>query len=93
MTKRLWLEPAGSVLTILGGTGVVSKILGVDRSQVWRWTQPKAEKGTGGLVPSEHQEPLLDWAEANNKPLTADMIIRSPGSRWWARSKAESARV
>lgn len=76
MANRNWLEPARSVISALGGTGAVSRITGVDRTQVWRWTQPREKGGTDGLIPPEHQGALLSFAEANGKAVTAEMIIR-----------------
>lgn len=76
MANRNWLDPAGSVIVALGGTGVVSRVTGVDRTQVWRWTQPREKGGTDGLIPPEHQSELLSYAEENDKPVTAEMIIR-----------------
>ena len=64
------------MIVALGGTGVVSRITAVDRTQVWRWTQPREKGGTDGLIPPEHQAALLCFAEENGKPVTAEMIIR-----------------
>jgi hypothetical protein len=80
MANRNWLDPAGSVIAALGGTGVVSRITGVDRTQVWRWTQPREKGGTDGLIPPDHQSALLTYAEENDKPVTAEMIIRGASS-------------
>lgn len=75
MARKFSLEPAASVIRVLGGAAVVGGIVGIGRTQVWKWTQPKSRGGTGGLVPSEHQSPLLRWAIENNKPLTPAMFF------------------
>lgn len=45
-----------------------------DRSEirVRRWTYPKDRGGTGGLIPSDCQEPLLLAAIRRGIPLTPD---------------------
>ena len=57
MTQRFHLDPAAAAIAILGGTGIVSKITGIDRSQVWRWMQPRNKGGTGGLIPAGLKSP------------------------------------
>jgi hypothetical protein len=86
MAKLTRLEPAATILSIIG-IGVASRITRVHRTNVWRWTQPKWNKGTGGLIPQDHHGPLLDYAEANDLPITPDMFIRR-GSK--LRSQRES---
>lgn len=80
--RASWLDPAGAVIDKCGGVGAVAKALGLSRSTVWRWTQPCADADqqgqTGGLVPSQHQRPLLDWAAANGIRLTPSMLIPRP---------------
>lgn len=74
MTRKFSLEPAATVIRVIGGVAVAADITGTDRTTVWRWTQPKP-KGTGGLVPAEHQGPLLRWAIEHGKPLTPAMFF------------------
>ena len=70
-----YLEPARTVISILGDgnitTGIAnaSKATGRHRSRVNRWLLAKERSGTGGRVPTGEQQPLLDWAKANGKPL------------------------
>lgn len=61
---------AEKIIAKLGGAPIVAKIIDIDVSQVYRWTYPKQRGGTGGLVPSWHQQPLLDWAKNNNIDLS-----------------------
>jgi hypothetical protein len=64
------MEPARTVVEILGGTERVSELLGISATQVWRWQAPKGQSaGTGGVVPSKWHKPLMDWAREHNKPL------------------------
>lgn len=78
MARNKQLEPAATVLRIIGGAAVAATVTGLGRIQCWRWTQPKSKGGTDGLIPSEHQETLLSWAERNGKSLTADDLVRKP---------------
>lgn len=76
MAKRYWLEPAGAVITALGGCAKTAEILGMNRITVWRWTQPKRRGGTDGLIPRhEIQERILDWSRQNGDPVTAEMFF------------------
>ena len=74
MAKLPRLDPAASVIKILG-MGNVSKITGVDRTQCWRWTQPKSKRGTGGLIPQDHHPVILAFAEQKGLPVTAETLI------------------
>jgi hypothetical protein len=70
--KTAPLNPAAHVIAISGGVDAVAAICGVNRIQVHRWTYTKAKGGTGGLVPSQHQVTLLEWARENDVALTPD---------------------
>lgn len=66
---REYLEPAATVVRILGGIGNTSKAAGVHRTRVNRWLLPKENGGTDGLVPVKHHQPLLNWAKENGRDL------------------------
>jgi hypothetical protein len=61
---------AGRIIEIVGGPEKVSEIAGVHISQVYRWTWPKSRGGTDGRVPTQHQQPILNYAIENKLPLT-----------------------
>jgi hypothetical protein len=69
------MNPASRVISICGsgdfsrGVAIISDITGADRSRVHRWTYPKERGGTGGVIPSQHQQRILDWARENDVPL------------------------
>ncbi|MBP30457.1 hypothetical protein [Methylobacterium sp.] len=65
------LQPAYGIIKDLGGSTEVAAALGIDRSAVWRWTQPKAKGGTNGTVPHWYVARLLEFARDKDKPLTA----------------------
>lgn len=81
MKKKREMEPAATVIRMLGGAAAVAEFIGVSRFTVWRWTRPRSRKtshGTNGRVPSEYQLKLLEWAEAQGIPLTAELMVRGP---------------
>lgn len=53
------MEPAKTIITALGGARAVSELLGIHRSAVWKWSQPKEKGGTGGVIPIHHIPLLL----------------------------------
>lgn len=55
------LEPAYTVIEKLGGKGAVSDALGLDKSTLSRWCQPRPG-GTGGLIPQRYWPQLIDMA-------------------------------
>ena len=72
------LNPASHIIALLGGPQATAKLAGVHISRVFRWTYPKARGGTGGLVPAQHQQHLLDSARARGIALEpADFFLRS----------------
>lgn len=52
-----------NIISKFGGHDVVSHIVGIDRSNVHRWTYPKDKGGTGGIIPARHQPVLLAKAQ------------------------------
>lgn len=56
----------------------VCRALNVDRTTVWRWAQPVAKGGTGGLVPSRYHAPLLQLAAEHGIALSpAELVLGS----------------
>lgn len=85
------MNPAQHVIAKLGGFAAVAKITGVHVSRVHRWTYTRESGGTGGVIPSRHQQPMLDFAResgVNLKP--ADFFEPTPAEAK-AKNKAEAA--
>lgn len=57
------LEPAYSVIEKLGGKSAVAEALGLDKSTLTRWCQPKP-MGTGGLIPQRYWPQLIEMARS-----------------------------
>jgi hypothetical protein len=55
------LQPAYGVVERLGGKAEVAEALGLDKSTLSRWCQPKPA-GTGGQIPRKHWDDLLKMA-------------------------------
>jgi hypothetical protein len=66
------LDPARYVIKRLGGVRAVAEIAGVDESTVRRWMMPREKKGSGGFIPVERAQVLLQWARENKIKLKAD---------------------
>lgn len=56
-------EPAYSVIEKLGGKSAVAEVLGLDKSTLTRWCQPKP-LGTGGLIPQRYWPQLIEMARS-----------------------------
>lgn len=69
------------VIEKCGGHQKVAAALGVDVSRVHRWTYPRERGGTGGVVPSRHQQRLLDWAKGQGIELSpGDFFALEPAA-------------
>lgn len=63
------MNPAQTVITICGGFRAVAEMVGRDETRVYRWTYPKERGGTGGLIPADCQQVLLNAAKKRGIPL------------------------
>lgn len=67
------LEPAYTVIEKLGGKSTVSEQLGLDKSTLSRWCQPKPD-GTGGVIPQRHWAGLMEMARAKRVRITLEEL-------------------
>ena len=65
-------KQAASVIKKCGGFSFVAKLLGVDRSRVYRWTYPKDIGGSGGIIPAKYHNELLRKARESGIDLTPE---------------------
>lgn len=72
------MEPAASIIKLLGGDTAVAEITGVHRTRVANWKRAKDVGGTGGVIPFKHVPMLLNAAREQGKALTADDFL--PGA-------------
>lgn len=74
------MTPADVVIDVFGGVRATARVAGVNASTVCRWSKPRRLGGTGGMVPSEYMQTLLEAAANAGKMLTAEHLIRGkPG--------------
>lgn len=74
------LEPAHTVITICGGYAETARMSGRSEVRVRRWEYSKEKGGTGGLIPSDCQQTLLDAARAEGKCLRPEHFFAAPPS-------------
>lgn len=72
------MTPAERVIEKCGGEAAVAKMAGVDVSRVHRWRYPRSRGGTDGIIPSKHQQPLLEKARAQGIDLTPADFFDAP---------------
>jgi hypothetical protein len=63
------LDPAYSVITLLGGKTFVARELGLSPSTITRWCSPHPD-GTGGTIPQRYWQRLLVLARQEGANLT-----------------------
>jgi len=73
--KKSALEPAKSIIELLGGEAVVSEITGTAFTAPYRWQASVEKGGTGGLIPQKHIPALLAYAKAKNLGLDANSFL------------------
>ncbi|CAN2532568.1 hypothetical+protein [Methylocapsa aurea] len=61
------LEPAASIIHVLGGDTEVSRLVGVHRTRVSNWKRAKEHGGTGGFIPQRHHQTILASARECGK--------------------------
>lgn len=73
------MEPAQTIITKLGGPSAVARVVKLHRTRVSSWQRPRERGGHDGLIPQRHHRALLDFAERNKIPLTADDFLPPRG--------------
>lgn len=63
---------ARRIIDKMGGVAAVARICGRSKGRVYSWTYPKAQHGTGGLIPAECQLLLVIEAQRSGQPLRAE---------------------
>lgn len=66
------MTPAERIIEKCGSKAKVAELAGVHVTRVHRWTLPKEQGGTGGVVPSQKQQTLLDNARREGIELSTE---------------------
>jgi hypothetical protein len=75
------MDPAKTIIALCGGFKAVAVMVQRSEVRVRRWTYTPEKGGTGGLIPSDCQQRLLDEARRQGLPLTPDhFFIPTPSS-------------
>lgn len=69
------MEPAATIIKLLGGDTAVAAITGVHRTRVANWKRERDVGGTGGVIPFRHVPALIKAARDQGKPLSADDFL------------------
>ncbi len=71
----LVMEPARTIIQMLGGEKVVSEITATAYTAPYRWQHAREKGGTGGLIPQRYHRLLLDHASQKGLPLKAEDFL------------------
>lgn len=69
--RNTHLEPAASIIQLLGGLSAAAGALSSNTTTVQRWRLPKEKGGTGGYIPRWWHDKILAAAEAKGVSLPA----------------------
>lgn len=68
------MQPARSVVDMLGGCRAVARELDIAPSTVSRWMAPKSRQNLGGRIPQAHWAGLLAMAKRLGHELTLEHL-------------------
>ena len=63
--EKVYLQPAASIIE-KHGIDILAQITGKDKSRIYRWRLPKDVGGTGGSVPQDDAQKLLNYAKKHD---------------------------
>lgn len=72
------MEPANTIIALLGGPSAVARAVGVHRTRVANWKRPKIKGGTDGRVPQDHIPKLLEMASTHGVALSPADFFPAP---------------
>lgn len=68
------MQPARSVVDMLGGCRAVARELDISPSTVTRWMMPKSRQNLGGRIPQAHWAGLMAMAKRLGHELTLEQL-------------------
>lgn len=69
------MEPARTIIALLGGPSRAAAICKVRRIQAWRWSAPRARGGSGGQIPQRHHRSILRFAREHGIDLPMRLLL------------------
>jgi len=72
------MEPASSIVRMLGGPKKVGDFFGLSTSAVTKWYKPVEQRGCGGVIPSKRIAGLIELARSQGKFLEPNMMFAPP---------------
>ena len=91
MTDRSPCEPAATVIAVCGGAAIVAEIVERDLARVHRWTYERDRGGTGGHIPGNLHQKLLDGARGRGIDLRPEHFFLRDASEAEAPASPEAA--
>jgi len=70
------MEPAITIVSLLGGPTKLASLLGIHRVRVSNWMRPKEKGGTGGQIPLRHWNAVIKAAQDAGINLTFNDLVR-----------------
>lgn len=71
-------KQAERIIAKMGGARRLAALLGLSPATVYRWRYPVERGGTGGLIPSEYHQPVLDLAAVHTVDLRPEDFFDRP---------------
>lgn len=72
------MEPAASVISKAGGLSAIAKACERSEKTVRKWLLPIEKRGTGGLIPSKCQAPILEASDRNGWGIKPEDLVARP---------------
>jgi len=69
------MEPAASIIRLLGGPTAIARGIGVHRTRVSNWPRPRTKGGTDGHIPQKHHTAILHLAKNAGIELRPEHLI------------------
>lgn len=69
------MEPASTIISVLGGPSAVARMLNVHRTRVSNWKRSRDVGGTGGLIPYRHVNKIIAAAAERGVNLSGDDFL------------------
>lgn len=73
--RTIHLEPAASIIRLLGGLSAVASAVSTTTATVQRWRRPLSKGGTDGFIPRRWHGKIIEAAQAKGITLHPSAFI------------------